>query len=199
MTTNHFVPLAIVSALAWIGTVLFVATQASTEPVGTAYDLANRLLTGALVLLVVVALVFRHHGRDLPGTLLVTGLAIMLAGNVLEFWGALVVGQQPSATAQRLGTPEFWGSTPGFLLFLGGQLPVVIGLIAVAFRAHRRGRASTGEALLVGVSGIGFSASTALWAASPAATAISAVIFGFGWLALARVRAVGENLAKRTW
>lgn len=191
MTTNRLILIAIVSALAWIGAVLLVATQASTEPVGTAYDLANRLLTGALVLLVVATVAFHRSdaGRDLPGMLLVAGLAVMLAGNVVEFWGALVAGQQPSATAQRLATPEFWGSTPGFLLFLVGQLPVVIGLIAIAIRDRRHGRAGMGEALLIGASGIAFVASTALWAMSPAAAAIPAVIFGFGWLALARVRA----------
>lgn len=189
MTSARLIVLAVVSALAWIGGVVLIATQAPSEPVGPAYDAYNRVLTVALVLLVVVAIGLRARlGSGLASTALVAGLILMLAGNALEFWGALLAGQPPSATAQRLGVAEFWGSTPGFIAFLVGQAIATISLIVIGIRSWRRGRASAGEGALVAGSGIAMTASTALWALSAAAAAVPAILFGFGWLALARVR-----------
>lgn len=190
MTPNRLIALSVVSALAWFGAIMLIATQASTDPVGASYDTYSRLLTVALGLLLVVALGLRARVRDagLPLTLLVASLTLMLAGNALEFWGALVAGQDPSATAERLGTEEFWGSTPGFLAFLIGQALATISLIVIGMRSWRRGRTGAGEGALVAGSGIAMTASTALWAVSVAAAAVPAVLFGFGWLALARLR-----------
>jgi hypothetical protein len=193
MTSPRLIVLAVVSGLAWLGSVVLIATQAPSEPVGTAYDAYNRVLTVALVLLVVVAVGTRARlGSGPAPTALVLGLILMLAGNALEFWGALLAGQPPSATAQRLGVAEFWGSTPGFIAFLIGQVIATVSLIVIGIRSWRRGRASAGEGALVAGSGIAMTVSTALWAVSAAAAAVPAIVFGFGWLALARVRTGGE-------
>lgn len=94
--------------------------------------------------------------------MLVVGSALMLAGNVLEFWAVLLSDSHTEKTAVRLGEETvFWGSPVGWLVFLPGML------IAVA-AAVMLGRAVGGlrGAMLVVLAVIGLSA-TSLWAVSP--------------------------------
>jgi hypothetical protein len=189
---SWLVPLAVLAGVAWIAGVLLVATQADSDPVGARYDAYNRVLTLALALLLASALAIRGRVREAgaPGgralTVLVAGLALSLAGNALEFWGALAAGEEPSATAERLGLEdEFWGSFPGFLAFLAGGLLVVASLIAYAVRIGAWGRIPRPQRAAIGAGGVLMAASTALWAVSPAAALVPAVLFAFAWLLLA--------------
>jgi hypothetical protein len=183
--------------------VLLIATQAPSEPVGIDYDLYNRLLTIAILLLLVTAIgiqrsLARSSAAGATAALgLAVGVGLMAAGNLLEFWGALLAGQPPSATAARLGTQEFWGSTPGFVVFLAGSVVATVALIVIAVRSrHWRGVSSV-EALLIGAAGIFMSVSTALWAVSPAAAVIPAALFAFGWMTLARAATGGAPAASQ--
>lgn len=191
MRAPWLIPAAIASGLAWMLGVLLIATQAPGEPVGTEYDLYNRILSVAIILLLVTAIAVRRRlaqaaaGRTAALALSI-GLALMAAGSVLEFWGALLAGQPPSATAARLGTEEFWGSTPGFVAFLAGSVVATLALIVIGVRSRRWDGVSSVEALLIGAAGIFMSASTTLWAVSPAAAVIPAALFAFGWMTLAR-------------
>ena len=193
---SWLVPLAVLAGVAWITGVLLVATQADSDPVGSHYDAYNRVLTLALALLLASGLAIRGRVRAAgalgrrPLTGLVAGLALMLAGNALEFWGSLAAGQEPSATAERLGLEEeFWGSFPGFLVFLAGGLLVLASLVAYAVRAGARGGLSPLRRTAVGAGGFLMVASTALWAISPAAALVPAVLFAFAWLQLATAAA----------
>jgi hypothetical protein len=185
-------PAALVTGLTWIIGVLLVATQAPNEPIGLLYDDANRFLVIPLALAVITALAVRNQlvrsGRAGAGAALavVAGLALTLAGSALEFWGALVAGTDVSAIAARLGTTEFWGSWPGFLLFLAGGPITVISLIVLGVRSRTWPGASALTAVAIGVSGVLFSVSTFAWGISPAAAAIPATLFAFCWVSLAR-------------
>lgn len=191
----HLQVLALASSLAWILAVLLVATQASREPAGADYDTYNRLLSVALILVLATAIGMRSRvaARALPGTgaalALVIGLVLMLAGNVVEFWGALIAGALPAATAARTGGPEFWGSTPGFLAFLIGQITVALAMIQLGIRARRWPGASPRTTVAIGMCGVLFSASTAAWAVSPAVALLPAALFAVTWVILARATA----------
>jgi hypothetical protein len=191
-------PLAVLAGVAWIMGVLLVATQADSDPVGPRYDAYNRVLTLALALLLASALAIRGRVREAgapggrPLTALVAGLALMLAGNALEFWGALAAGEKPSATAERLGLEEeFWGSFPGFLVFLLGGLLVLASLIAYAIRIGAWAGISRLQRVAVGAGGLLMVASTALWAVSPAVALVPAVLFALAWLLLLETATAG--------
>ena len=192
---SWLVPLAVLAGAAWIAGVLLVATQADSDPVGARYDTYNRVLTLALALLLASALAIRARIQEAgaPGggalSVLVAGLALSFAGNALEFWGALAAGEEPSATAERLGLEEFWGSLPGFLAFLGGGLLVVASLIAFAVRVSAWGGVSRSRRTAMGAGGVLMAVSTALWAVSPVAALVPAVLFAFAWLLLAAAAA----------
>jgi hypothetical protein len=195
MQVAWLIPAAMVSGLAWMLGVLLIATQASSEPVGIEYDLYSRILSIAIILLLVTASGVRRRlaqATAAGGTAalaLFIGLALMAAGNVLEFWGALLAAQPPSATAARLGTEAFWGSTPGFLVFLVGAVVATVALIVIAVRSRQWHGVSSAETLLIGAAGVFMSMSTALWAVSPAAALVPAALFAFGWMSLARATA----------
>lgn len=200
------VALALAAGLAWIAGVVLVSTQADSDPVGARYDAYNRVLTLALVLLLASAVVIRHRVAAAgaagtgPLTAVVAGLALTLAGNVLEFWGALAAAEKPSATAERLGLEdEFWGSLPGFLVFLLGGLVVVVAMIACAISLGASERISPLQRAAVGAGGFLMVASPAFWAVSPVAALVPAVLFALAWVWLAvaatgvRARAPGAT------
>jgi hypothetical protein len=193
---SWLVPLTVLAGVAWIAGVLLVATQADSDPVGSRYDAYNRVLTLALALLLASGLAIRGRVREAGAaggralTVLVAGLALMLAGNTLEFWGSLAAGAEAAATAERLGLEEeFWGSFPGFLVFLLGGLLVLASLIAYAIRIGAWAGISRLQRVAIGAGGLLMVASTALWAVSPAAALVPAVLFAFAWLLLATAAA----------
>lgn len=178
----HVLPLALIAGLAWIAGVLLVATQADSDPVGARYDDYNRILTVALVLLLASTLALRRSACSRPLTALAGGFALMLAGNALEFWGAYAAGEPAAATASRLHAHAFAASGAGFGIFIAGGLTVLGSFAALARDLRRLPRR---ERLLIGTGGIFLVLGTALWAVSPAAAAIPAVIFAFVWLTVA--------------
>lgn len=177
-------PLALAAGVAWAVGVTLIGTQADTDPVGAGYDLANRAFTVAPALLLWFALVLHRQavGRHrLGATLLAGSAALMLAGNVLEFWGVLLSSGHTEKTAVLLGEGSaYWGSGVGWIIFLvGGPLLlaafVVLGLAAPGGRWRR---------LATGATGLLASLSTALWAVSPAAAAIAGSLFALGLVGL---------------
>jgi hypothetical protein len=182
--------LAIAGAIAWtIGGMLF-ATQADTDPVGAHYDAYNRIYTAAIALLLGGALAVRARlvraglsGRRAIAALAV-GFGLVLAGNLLEFWGALIAGVQSSAAAEASGGEGFWGSDPGFAAVLLGAVVVVVATVALARAAGGWPRVTMRARVAIGAAG-------AAWALSlnppvaPAVAAVPALLFGFAWLTLA--------------
>jgi hypothetical protein len=174
--------LALLTGLAWMAAVLLVsANHKGIDLAGDlAYDRANRVHSVALLFLLATAIVVYRTIRagGLSGTraaiVLVTGAALMLAGNVVSFWGALVVGEQ---------SEQFRGGLVGWLIFLSGGLLVLGGFIALALAARSWPNVSRIQRWIIGVVGVFLSITTATWAASPAVTLGPAVVAAFALLA----------------
>lgn len=184
---QNLFPLGLATGVAWTVGVTLIGTQADSDPVGRYYDAYNQVFTVALVLLLAFALLLRHQsvGRERLGASVVTVSAILLlAGNVLEFWGAFVTGGLTEKTADRLGQDgAFWGSETGWFLFLPGQPLLLVGFVVLALglRTSRWRKAAIASAALAA------GASTGLWAVSPAAAALAGAWFAAALVVLASV------------
>jgi hypothetical protein len=184
--------LGLATGLAWTVSVAMIGTQADTDPVGPHYDAYNRVFTVALVLLLAFALMLRRHsaGRARVGaTLTAIAATLFVAGNVLEFWGAYASGGLTDKTAERLGEDAFWGSSVGWFIFLPGELLLVIGFIIVAAGLPTSGWRKA----VIGSGGLAASASTALWAVSPAAAAVAGAWFAVSLAVMASVYQSGSE------
>lgn len=167
--------LAVAAGLTFTVAATLVGMEADTDPVGSDYDLANRTFVVPLALLVAWALRIRRGARR-AGTTLTAGFGLMLAGVTLEFWGAWIADEHPSATARRLDEDSyFWGSDPGFAAFALGMLTVVVGFVLLA--RSRRGMVSGAVLVRTAVTGVPASLVTLLWTVSPAAAALGAIVF----------------------
>lgn len=195
MTSNPRLGLALALAtgVCWIVGVALVGTQADTDPVGAAYDAANRALTPALVLLMAFAVWLRGAlaaagGRGLAGaSALVVAAGLLLVGNVLEFWGVLLSDLPSQKIAVRLGESEhFWGSNVGWFVFFPGILALLVTAVLLV-RPAGWSRGLLG--LVLAIAGI---ASTALWAVSALAAAAAGTGFAL-WLLLLATHARGDD------
>ncbi len=169
--------LAVVAGATWVLGITLVATQADTDPVGSGYDDANRVVTVASgMLFATAAAAWRgHRGRARLVALL--GTALMLLGSALEFVVLPLTGGTPDALVPQGGDSSSL-SAAGFLVFALGSLLVLGACVALAAslrhlpRGHRLVIALTGPALVAG---------TILWAVDPAPAAIAASLAAFGW------------------
>jgi hypothetical protein len=174
--------LAMLTGLAWMAAVLLVAANPKSISLtgDLAYDRANRAHTVALVLLLAIAVVVYRTIRagGLPGGraagVLVVGAVLMLVGNAVSFWGALVVGQQ---------SDRFWGGWVGWLTYLPGQLLLLGAFIGLARAARHWPDVSTIQRWSIGLVGLLLSVTTATWAVSPLVTLAPAMLAAFALLA----------------
>jgi hypothetical protein len=175
--------LAMVTGLAWMVAVLLVAAHPKSISLAgdLAYDWANRAHTVALVFLLATSIVVYRtvRARGLPGaraaTVLVIGAVLMLVGNAVSFWGALVVGQQ---------SERFWGGWVGWLIYLPGQSLLLSAAISLGRAARFWPNVSLLQRWAIGLVGLFLSITTATWAASPAVTLVPAVLAAFALLAM---------------
>jgi hypothetical protein len=105
---------------------------------------------------------------------LVVGALLMLVGNAVSFWGALVVGQQ---------SDQFWGGWVGWLTYLPGQLLLLGAFVGLARAARRWPNVGTIQRWSIGLVGLLLSITTATWAVSPAVTLAPALLAAFALLA----------------
>jgi hypothetical protein len=174
--------LAMLTGLAWMAAVLLVAANPKSISLAgdLAYDRANRAHTVALVLLLATAIVVYRTIRagGLPGGraagVLVVGAVLMLVGNAVSFWGALVVGQQ---------SDQFWGGWVGWLTYLPGQLLLLGAFIGLARAARHWPNVSTTSALVDWPRWAVAQHHDRTWAVSPAVTLAPAVLAAFALLA----------------
>lgn len=180
---RHLLPgLSAVAGLTWMTSVLFVAASPKGIDVAgdLAYDGANRLHTAALVFLVATAIVMHRTLRTSgqPGrratAALVTGSALLLAGNTVSFWGAVLVGRQ---------SEEFWGGLVGWLTYVVGEVVVLGAFIALARAARHWPDVTWTHRWSIGLVGVLLSTTTATWAVSPAVTLAPALLAAFALLA----------------
>jgi len=171
--------LAVLTGALWTLGVTLVATQAGTDPVGAGYDAANRALTVPLLLLVCYAALLRSSppgGSRKGSAVLVVGSALLLAGNVLEFWLVLLSDLHTEKTAARLGESEaFWGSFAGWMVFVVGML---LTIAAAAMLGRAVGGLRGGVLVVLAIVGL---AATGLWAVSPLLAGAAGLALA-GWL-----------------
>jgi multisubunit Na+/H+ antiporter MnhG subunit len=173
--------LAMLTGLAWMGAVLLVSANLKDVSLAgdLAYDRANRVHTVALVFLLATAVVMHRTVRagGLSGrratTAFIVGAALMLAGNVVSFWGALVVGEQ---------SDRFWGGWIGWLTYLPGQLILLVAFIALARAARHWPNVGATQRWSIGLVGLLLSITTVTWAVSPLVTLTPAVLAAFALL-----------------
>jgi len=180
---RHLLPaLAALTGLVWMAAVLLIAANHKGIDLAgdLAYDRANRIHTLALVLLTATVIVVHRTIRatGLTGaraaTALVVAAVLMLVGNVVSFWGALLTD----------GTSEqFWGGLVGWLLFLPGMMVLLGAFIGLA-RATRDWPGITWvQRWVIGLVGLFLTVTTITWAGSPALTLAPALLAAFALLA----------------
>jgi len=192
---------AILAGIFWGFTLPLIATQATDDPVGLRYDDFNRWLTLPLALLLVtlVALHVLLRGR-LPrsgrlGTALAAGgAALMLLGNLVEFWAVMRTDDYVAAIAEERNVEEWAGSTVGWIGFLAGVLLLLVGGILVALAARRARALPSWVAVVLAATAPVLLLAFVLLGASVEATIVAAAALGLAWTALGlwmRARATG--------
>ena len=169
--------LAVAAGAAVVLGVTLVATQADTDPVGSGYDDANRVMTGACALLLGSAVAAQRRRRGRAWLVAVVGTAMMLLGSAIEFVVLPLTGGTPDALVAPGGDTSPL-STGGFLVFALGLLLLLAACLAQAVSLRLRPRA---ERLVIASTGPALAAATALWAVDPAPAAVAACLAAFGW------------------
>lgn len=176
--------LALLSGLTWMGAVLLIsANLKDISPAGDlAYDSANRVHTLALAFLLVTVIVLLRTIRasgvsgGRAATVLFIGVLLMFVGNIVSFWGALVVDRQSDL---------FWGGLVGWVMYLPGSLLVVGAFIGLARVARQWPGVSRMQRWTIGSVGVLFAITSVTWAISPVATLVPAVLAAFALLTTA--------------
>lgn len=181
---------ALLAGVFWGFTLPLVATQATEDPVGLRYDDFNRWLTLPLALLVVTVLCVRAlvagrlpRGGRVGATLALAGSALMLLGNMIEFWVVFLTEDYVSAIAERRNVDEWAGSIGGWLLFLVGVVLLLVGGALVAFAAWRARALPAWAGLVLAGTAPALLVAFSLWAATVEGTIVVAAALGLAWIA----------------
>lgn len=181
---RHLLPmLATVTGIAWMAAVLLVAANPKGVSLAgdLAYDRANRVHTLALALLLATAIVAYRTIRtgDLAGRrsagLLAVAATLMLVGNAISFWGALLT----DGTSE-----EFWGGWAGWLTFLPGLVLLLAASIALARAARRWPDTTRTQRWSIWLAALLLAVTTDTWAISPAVTLAPALLAAFALLGM---------------
>ncbi len=151
---------AILGGVLWIAVRVLVLLQ----PPPFSYDAYNRIFVAPLLLLLVGLLGLSVRSAGGRGRLARTGTiaalvgcALLIAGNVAEFWLVLVQSKPNANAAYQSGAEEVWiGSEIGWMLFLLGFLILSIGLVLFGVAAVRANEPPRWRALplMIGVAGL---------------------------------------------
>ena len=129
-----------------LGGILWVAARflVTFDPPPLTYDGYNRLFTLPLLFILVgwaaaFAVLRRRADRSAQRgwAVALVGLAVMLVGNVVEFWGVMLQDRPNAYAAMERGEAAWAGSAIGWMVFGLGHLLVVVGMALVGIAALR--------------------------------------------------------------
>ncbi len=153
------------------------------------YDGYNRLLAVPL-LLFTIALSLTPRALGVPGRLArvgvgvsAAGAALLLIGNVIEFYGVLLQNRLNAYAASRAGADEHWiGSDLGWITFGVGMLFLLAGGIVAALGLHRSRIAPVWLVVFAVTLGVGVLAGN-LFGLAPAFLSVPVLaLYAVGWI-----------------
>ena len=182
---------AILCGVGWAVGIPLVASEASADPVGLRYDDWNRVLLAPLLLLVIALAGLREVQLDRlsrwgrRGALAALGgAALMVLGNVVEFWLVVLSDREVFAIADPRGLDPWMGSTVGWIAFLLGSLLLLFGGVLLGIGTGRAGVLSSWVGFLVGLTSPVLLFAFVLWTVSVPAAAVPAAVLGLAWVAV---------------
>jgi hypothetical protein len=156
------------------------AISASADPVGPGYAPANRVLTVVWVALLVwmlgEAAMTRAAGAPRLARALVAGAAMLLLGNLIEFWVGLLQGRPVSAIATPRHEAAWVGSSIGYPVFFLGSVVLLVALAGAARARRRSGALGLGGALARPAFPIALTVAMVLWSSSVGAALVAGLI-----------------------
>ncbi len=172
----------------------------AVDPLPLGYDAHNRLFTLPLLLLLagwaglLVRLLPRLGSLARGGWIVaLVGLAAMLTGNAIEFWGVLLQ-DKPNARAAASGEEAWAGSEVGWIVFGLGHLLVVIGMVLVGIAARRGGALPRQWRVPLVIAGLGLLWPVLSFTAAGDLAVMAATGAAWGWLG----SALGSDRARAT-
>lgn len=180
---------ALACTLAGAAWLALIPASAMFDADALSYDGYYRVMAVPLLLFLVAWLALR---RGWPRTaraeagywLTLAGLALVFAGDTLEFWGAWLLDETNARAAYGSGTEAWWGSNVGWTMFGLGLLALFVGAVTAAVAAARGRFVPRWSAVLFGLLGLGILSGNLLHAASPFVTVPAFGGFGLGWVGL---------------
>jgi hypothetical protein len=196
---------AIVGGIGWAVAAPLVASAAVHEPVGVGYDDYNRLLTLPLAFLVVALAGLRR--LQLPelspwerrgAAAALVGAALLVLGNVIEFWAVLFSDDAVYAIARDRGLDEWAGSTTGWLTFLAGAALLLAGGIVFGVATARARILPRWGGLVLAATAPLMLAAIGVWSESVLLTAAFAGALGLAWVVLGSLLLAAIELRQRS-
>ncbi len=175
-----------------------VATQATDDPVGLRYDDFNRWLTLPLVLLLAALAAVRGvQGERLQGfgrwgaTIALVGAALVLLGNVVEFWLVFFTDDYVTAIGEdRPDVDEWVGSTIGRLTVLAGAAVLLVGGLVFGAATWRAPTLPPWTGVVVAATSPLLVLAFLAWSRSVEGTIAVGLVLGLAWIAVGlRLRA----------
>ncbi len=175
------------AALGFAVVVPLAASEGADDPVGLRYDDWNRLLTLPLAGLLGATIGYRLQRAGRAANAAILGAALLVVGNVIEFWAALFQSDPVAAIAQRRpGEDEWAGSAVGWFAFSAGLFLLIGASTTHGVRAAREGTLSTYEAVAVIAVPALLLACVVAWATSVVAAIVTGVLLAAALLVVAR-------------
>jgi hypothetical protein len=182
---------AVLGGLTW--TLLVPAAELVRRDL-LSYDGYNRLLAVPLLLFTVAlssvprALTVRGRLALTGFSMAATGTALLLVGNVVEFYGVLLQDGLNAYAASQAGADEHWiGSDIGWMTFGVGMLVLLAGGIVAALALHRSRTAPVWLILFTCTLGVGVLAANLLGLAPAFLSVPVLMVYAAGWVAFGRL------------
>ncbi len=153
------------------------------------YDAYNRFLAPPLLLFALAltglprVLNVKSHGTKIGSSIAAAGAALLLAGNLVEFYGVLLQDGLNAQAAHEAGTADHWvGSDVGWIIFIIGMLALLVGGLIAAVSLRRSHAQPMWLTVFTGTLGIGVLAGN-LFGLAPALLSVPVLaLYGAAWI-----------------